>query len=238
MNKILCTGAPRSGTSMLALLTTYFKDLNVNHNGTPPKLFEECDIFTTQQRPDGKIWNDFIAPSSLKDILENGIKIIYIYRDGRDCLVSNRKGQEGYWYGPALKDVEKWFNSLDEFQKTQQEIKGTNLEKLFFVIKYEELVSNPEHIMGQVEKFIGSPLSPKYVNFYKDYKPGQSLSTVGAIGSEYSGLRPIGPNSFNWKKPKHKERIKTLITHYEDEITNTLMDLGYETNKNWINEYK
>lgn len=238
MNKIVCIGAPRSGTSMLSLITTYFKKLKVNHNGTPPTLFNECDIFTTQQRPDGKIWNDFISPTSLKEILEEGIKIIYIYRDGRDCLVSNRKGQENYWYGPALKDVEKWFNSIKEFKKTQQEIKGTDLEKNFFIIKYEELVSNPQEIMSQVEKFVESPLDPSYFNFYKDYVPGQSLSTIGAIGSEYNGLRPIAPNSHNWKKSKHKERIKTLITHYENQITNTLIDLGYETNKNWINEYK
>ena len=163
------------------------------------------DVFTTQQRSDGKIWNDFISPMSLTDILENKIKVIYIYRDGRDCLVSNRKGQKGYWYGPELEHVEKWFNSMDEFLKTLKNL-NVNLKKRFFVIKYEELVSNPKKIMSQVEKFVESPLDSSYVNFYKDYTPHQSLSTVGAIGSEYNSLRPISTNSFNWQKPKHEER--------------------------------
>lgn len=238
MNKILCTGAPRSGTSMLALITTYFKQLKVDHNGTPPGLFNDCDIFTTQQRPDGKIWNDFIAPISLKGILENGIKVVYIYRDGRDCLVSNRKGQEGYWYGPKLEHVEKWFNSMDEFMTTREQIKDTNLSDLFFEIKYEDLVSNPQEIMKQVEEFIGSPLDPSFTDFYKDYTPGQSLSTDGAIGSEYNGLRPISQNSYNWQKEKHTERMKELISNYGDRFGQILIDLGYEQNMDWQNEYK
>jgi len=231
MNKILCTGAPRSGTSMLALLMTYFKDLNVYHNGTPPKLFEECDVFTTQQRHDGKIWNDFISSMSLNDILENGIKVIYIYRDGRDCLVSSRKGQEGYWYGPELFQAEKWFEAMEEFIKTS---KDTNL---FHIIKYEELVSNPSEEMSKLEDFVKSPLDPSYVDFYKDFNQVQSLSTAGAIGSEYNGLRPIQTNSYNWKKEKHKQRITEIIQTYKDRFSNILIDLGYEKDNNWLKEF-
>ena len=92
--KILCTGAPRSGTSLFNLLMSYFLDLKVHtEGGTPSKLFYECDVFTTQQRPDGKIWNDLIGntPLSFIDIMKRGIKVIAIYRDGRDCFVSARK---------------------------------------------------------------------------------------------------------------------------------------------------
>ena len=92
--KILCTGAPRSGTSLFNLLMSHFLDLKVHtEGGTPDKLFYECDVFTTQQRPDGKLWNDFIGntPLSFIDILKRGIKVIAIYRDGRDCFVSARK---------------------------------------------------------------------------------------------------------------------------------------------------
>ena len=69
--KILCTGAPRSGTSLFNLLMSSFKDLLVETDGTPEDLFEYIDVFTSQQRPDGKIWNDFIGGGkklSFKDI--------------------------------------------------------------------------------------------------------------------------------------------------------------------------
>ena len=159
--KVLCTGAPRSGTSLFNLLMSHFLDLKVNtESGTPEKLFYEWDVFTTQQRPDGKLWNDIIGntPLSFVDILKRGIKVIAIYRDGRDCFVSARKlrpkelqelhdkGQmpqqtyhsvkteTSYWY--SLEETEKWINSINETFKTLEEVKGTELEQNYLVIKY------------------------------------------------------------------------------------------------------
>ena len=90
--KILCSGAPRSGTSMLNLLMSYFKDLRVFMNGTPQGLWENYDLFTTQQRPDGLLWNEYIdGKKHLTDFADEGVKVIYIYRDGRDALISKRR---------------------------------------------------------------------------------------------------------------------------------------------------
>ena len=93
--KILCTGAPRSGTSLFNLLMSHFKDLRVcTESGTPKDLFTNFEVFSTQQRPDGKIWNDYLGKGkklSFMDILNEGTKLIVIYRDGRDCFVSARQ---------------------------------------------------------------------------------------------------------------------------------------------------
>ena len=44
--KILCTGAPRSGTSLFNLLMGYFKDLRVcTESGTPKTLFTDFEVF-------------------------------------------------------------------------------------------------------------------------------------------------------------------------------------------------
>ena len=60
--RILCTGAPRSGTSLFNLLMSHFKDLRVCiETGTPRDLFNRFDVFSTQQRPDGKLWNDYLG---------------------------------------------------------------------------------------------------------------------------------------------------------------------------------
>jgi hypothetical protein len=282
--KILCTGSPRSGTSLLNILMSYFKDLNVFTDGTPPRLFHECDVFTTQQRGDGKLWNDYIGmtPLSISDILKKDIKVIITYRDGRDCFVSARKMrpkeiEEGvknkeisvatqyyaikeettYWYGPNLNEVDKWFNASKELLKTQEEIKGTELEKNLLVIKYEDLAENPSTEMEKLEKFVGFPLNPGYKNFYNDVneilykasplindKPNPDFvapvvecsSYEGAIGSDYNHHRPIEPNSGRWRKPIHHKRIKDILEAYGEKLPDMLIKLGYESNKKWIDE--
>jgi len=282
--KILCTGAPRSGTSLFNILMTYFKDLDIFTDGTPPKLFYECDAFTTQQRTDGKLWNDYLGktPLSFLDILEKGIKVIVTYRDGRDCLVSARrmrtkeitqkiknkelhvgdqyyaeKNETTYWYGPSLTEADKWFNAVKELLHTQKIIKGTEFEKNLLIIKYEDLVENPSPEMNRVEEFIGLPLDPNYKNFDRDSnmvlyyaspllngEPNPDFiapvvecsSYEGAIGSEFELHRPLAPNSGRWKKPIHHKRIKEVLTQYKELLPDLLIELGYETNKKWIDE--
>ena len=75
--KILCTGAPRSGTSLFNLLMSYFKDLKVcTETGTPPNLFTTFDVFSTQQRPDGKLIQLKKLLKHLKKLKEQNMKII------------------------------------------------------------------------------------------------------------------------------------------------------------------
>ena len=98
--KILCTGAPRSGTSLFNLLMSHFKDLRVcTESGTPSTLFTDFEVFSSQQRPDGKIWNNYLGNGkklSFMDILKEGTKLIAIYRDGRDCFISSRQTRPDY----------------------------------------------------------------------------------------------------------------------------------------------
>ena len=281
--KILCTGAPRSGTSLFNLLMSHFKDLRVCiESGTPPNLFEEYDVFSSQQRPDGKIWNDYLGDGnklSFIDILKQDIKLIVIYRDGRDCFVSARmarpddfqnqlrkhgegltysssKTETTYWY--SFEETEKWLNSIKETFNTIEKIKGTELEKNYLVVRYEDLVHDPETEMKRVEDFVGWPLSPSYLKFHEKANYRRILSSPiymggrehavpiredsaleGAIGSEHTQHRPISPDSIGrWKKEIHKERMKYIMDVYGERVADTLIELNYETNKNWLNEYR
>jgi hypothetical protein len=278
--KILCTGAPRSGTSLFNLLMSYFKDLRVcTESGTPKTLFTDFEVFSSQQRPDGKLWNDYLGGGkklSFIDILKEGTKLISIYRDGRDCFVSARQTRPGdieetlnrggvvyesvktettYWY--TFEEIKKWFNSIKETFKTLEEVKGTKYENNYLVIRYEDLVNNPEVEMKRVENFVGWPLDPGYLKFYEaaNYRryasspvlmgttntiPVREDSAIeGAIGSDHEKHRPIAPDSIGrWKRPIHKQRMRDIITLYGDELTDMLIELKYETNKNWIDEIK
>ena len=241
--KVLCSGAPRSGTSMLNLLMTYFEGLNVYMDGTPGDLWNTYNCFTTQQRPDGYIWNEFIRKHSIRDFAEEGVKVVYIYRDGRDALISKRRSfvhtetsvtaeqDIDYWYGPEISHCEKWLNSMDF---VLDEIK--NPHKNIFLIKYEELVSDHKKVMKNLESFLGLKLND-YSEFYKDFKGDYNLSTEGAVGSEHKGLRPLAPNSGNWKAGKHTKRIIEILNNFPD-ITEKLIKLGYETDDKWVEDYK
>ena len=237
--KILCSGAPRSGTSMLNLLMSYFKDLRVFMNGTPETLWENYDLFTTQQRPDGLVWNDFMPKKRhLTEFADEGIKVIYIYRDGRDAIISKRKnfgitgvfGDKNYWYGPELFHVEKWFRSIE----VMSDVINFGYDNIH-VVKYEDLVENHVKEIKKIENFLDLKIDKNYVNFYKDHKNEKNMSTEGAIGAEYAGLRPIEPNSGNWKKEKHKDRLLDVLSNYDD-LEELLIDAGYESDKSWINE--
>lgn len=238
--KILCTGAPRSGTSMLTLLMTYFKGINVFTHGTPSDLWKKHDCFTTQQRPDGLIWNDFIQKTSLRELADNNVKVVCIYRDGRDSLISKRKQfvesslgkieskvDDAYWYGPEIHHTKKWITSIDVVLDIIE-----NPHDNIFLIKYEELVSNHSKVMPELAKFLGLELRKGYTEFYKDYSGKYNLSTEGAIGAEHDGLRPLAPNSGNWKMQKHFERM-TEIVNYIPEISDRLIKLDYEDDDKW-----
>jgi len=238
--KILCTGAPRSGTSMLTLLMTYFKGINVFTHGTPSDLWKKHDCFTTQQRPDGLIWNDFIQKTSLREIADDNVKVVCIYRDGRDSLISKRKQfvesslgkieskvDDAYWYGPEIHHTKKWITSIDVVLDIIE-----NPHDNIFLIKYEELVSNHSKVMPELAKFLGLELRKGYTEFYKDYSGKYNLSTEGAIGAEHDGLRPLAPNSGNWKMQKHFERM-TEIVNYIPEISDRLIKLDYEDDDKW-----
>tara|TARA_Y100000766_G_C18694966_1_gene501361 strand:- start:41 stop:799 length:759 start_codon:yes stop_codon:yes gene_type:complete len=248
-------------------------------SGTPKDLFTNFEVFSTQQRPDGKIWNDYLGNGkklSFIDILNEGTKLIVIYRDGRDCFVSARqtrpddiqemikqgkviysssKTETTYWY--SLRETEKWLNSIKETFETLEKVKGTKHENNYLVIRYEDLVHNPEIEMKRVEAFVGWSLDPNYLKFYHDanyrrmasstsWFPAENTIPVredsaleGAIGSDHEKHRPIAPDSIGrWKKPVHSKRMKDILTLYGDEIADMLIELKYETNKDWINEIK
>ena len=208
--------------------------------------------------------------------MKRGIKVIAIYRDGRDCFVSARKlrpkelqerydrgeklqtsynsvkTETSYWY--SLEETEKWINSIDETFKTLEEIKGTELEQNYLIIKYEYLVHNPEIEMKRVQDFVGLPLNPEYISFHEkaNYRRMMSSPDImgekrvplqedsayeGAVGSEFEHHRPIAPDSIGrWKKPIHKKRMKEILSKYEKPLTDSLIKLEYEPDKKWINE--
>lgn len=219
--KVLITGAPRSGTSLLTILVSYFRDLKINPTiETPSTLFEQVDVFKTPQRVDGLIWNDFIQPKhSMVDFINKGVKLVVMLRDGRDVLVSkhNADGRKSYWCPP-----ERWINSILELIKTMEYVEQNNLQDYLHVIRYENLTLNLEGEIKRLEEFLGLSIDPNYKTFHQEH------TKINQITHALNGIRPVEYNSNGWKQPEHEERIKSLFEGpYKDILTHLLTATGY-----------
>ena len=216
--KYLITGAPRSGTSLMTILMSYFKGLNIDPTiETPPNLFTTLDAFKTPQRKDGLIWNDFIQPPmSIKDFTDRGVKVIVMLRDGRDVIVSkhNSNNKSDYWCSP-----ERWINSVQGLI----EIIGVVPSNMLHIVRYENLTIDLESEMNLLEQFVGLPLDESYSTFYEKHQQQNQITHA------MNGVRPVSKNSGQWKLPEHSNRIKEVMNgEFGEQFKYKLEQLGYE----------
>jgi len=127
-----------------------------------------------------KVMNDIFAekkgykywfskePDLFQHIYEIGLhmpkaKFVYMVRDGRDVALSMLKGgaHEHHIYNAAIKWVEAQRCCLSA-------ISDSKMQERIFILKYEELVFNPEKISQQLMNFIGLDFEESQLEFYKE----------------------------------------------------------------------
>ena len=187
---------------------------------------------------------------------EYGISVVPLHRHNKVPPKELGGWQKFQERQPTTEEIEKWFNSIIQTFNTLKEVKGTKLENNYLVIRYEDLVHNHKKEMKRVEDFIGLSIDPNYVNFYEaaNYRRMMSSPEImgdkripvredsaieGALGSDHTAHRPIAPDSIGrWKRPIHKDRMKEILKKYENKLSDMLIELNYEKNKKWLNEFK
>ena len=198
-NKFLITGCARSGTSLMTILMSYFKELKINPTiETPPTLFKDLDAFKTPQRNDGLIWNDFIQPKkSLIDFINEGVKLIVMLRDGRDVVVSRHKSEpSSYWCGPK-----RWINSIEELLSAL----ALDKKEMIHIVRYENLTIDFQSEMKELQKFVGLELDSNYINFHNEHQKANQITWA------MNGIRPVSPNSGMWQMEEHQIRINEVL---------------------------
>jgi hypothetical protein len=210
--RILISGFPRAGTTMMLLMMKCFSECNVKSGGEyHPVLHAKvkskgCYVI---KQPFG-YFEDFPPPYDY-DLLINqyGYRIISMMRDPRDVLVSrHKKDLSKYWVMPMFV-----FRNCEEYLKHQD-----NPSVLF--VRYEDLVNDPVKEMHRIAEFVGAVYNDGFVNFYK------LRDASSKINISLNGPRPIDTNSIsNWKKPGNKEYIESIMT---DELKDYIVKLGYE----------
>ena len=128
-------------------------------------------------------------------------KTILIIRDPRDILCSFKKMTNISW--PNYLDA--IFAWLDSFQKGQMYLKKLPKEK-FYLVKYEDLVSNPRKFAKKLCKFLEIDFVPSMLNtdFYKD-RTGRKWKSDTAFDKP---LKNISKKAINrWKNVITSEEL-------------------------------
>jgi len=244
-NKVLITGCARSGTTILLYLLKYFENTQVItrneirstkiYDKTSPHYIKiekdkilviKCPMVDKKHKP--KLYD------SLKDILNLKYKIIYIYRDGRDVIVSHHTTKKDKYHVYP----KRWIESIKEA------LAYKDCPKILF-IKYEKFVSNPDRMMNNISEFLNLKYDKNYKDFYKEkeIQDGFHKKRHMATGLGDKGVRPIAKDSTgNWKQEEHRERMKMLVNDYWPRtfkpFCEFLIKLGYEKDNSWAKQFK
>lgn len=205
---------PRTGTTLLTevMKVCFSFDKTCEH---------EASIYKSN-RSFGK-YNTLLTkqPSELLTVkwplyFDPNLYVICLIRDPRDMVCSfHGEIPDEYWC--SLRYL-KLFNSI--YQKLKHH------PRVLF-IKYEELVANPDSVQQIIlDKF---PFL-QYIHPFSEYHEWASPSESSVKAMKKA--RPIDSSTIgNWKK--HLPRVKQQI-HIHGDISDDLIELGYETDKQWL----
>lgn len=217
---ILICGFPRSGTTLLQMML---------ENGIPSaryfgKEFSGWRAATYTWRNHeiviSKMPHDLFRLDSLRcfySMRQADLKIILTLRDPRDVLTSQRKtgGPEGYVVGP-----ERW---RTYYRALLKQIHQPDL----ILVRYEQLVSDPDAIQKQVEAFTGEAMATPFHQFHTVDRPDFQTNTL-------NGLRPVETSLVGrWSVPQHHAYLQHILRELP-ELPEALIKLGYEPDTKWI----
>ena len=191
--------------------------------------FKECidgsnDIVTFFEQ----LHSDFIADSKVKFVLEKtpqhikrlkfiidhfpNSKIIHIYRDGRDCFVSGKRGGNI----PQTKKIVNYAKYWKKCINSRCEIDSKNI----FDISYESLVKNPKENMFSIFNFLNLDFFDYQLNANNYSSDNRAdLHEFKRLNSE------INDSSVNQFK---KFMSEYEINKFQKLCKNELKKLGYE----------
>jgi len=154
------------------------------------------------------------------------MKFIHILRDGRDVVSSFRKNKDSLTFRYDLElddDGEPSIEHLAFVWKTYLNayIKWEN-DKRCYLLRYEELILNPEDTLSDLCKFIGIEYDTNMMNYYCKGIKGR----VDKDRPHHSNIiKPLKKSRvFGWKKTLSKEHIKV----FEDIASSELDYYGYD----------
>jgi hypothetical protein len=181
----------------------YFKS---EYPKNPPRIFGDKNPVYSE------------LPASILNLIPDA-KIVFIIRDPRDHVLSMRKANLGK--NNTIRMAILWREAMRDMIRIKEQ-KPQNS----FIIKYEEMVAEPEKIMTKCFDFLGIDYLPSVLEFYKQ---------KDAYLNRFSPDRAerIHPNLFQPIKAGRSNRWKTEMDKTDLAIIDFIIEkyaikLGYE----------
>ena len=194
-------------------------------NLTYPLLYDEImKIYLDKENWGEKTNLKWRATKSVLDMFDD-IYIIHVIRDPRDVLVS----WKGYTIAPG-NDYLDGISNLYDSMKTALENQKAFPER-YYVLKYEDLVSDPEKEVKKLCDFLGLTFDEKMLDTknFRSKKGGiwdPNKHTKFSDKLEKISAKPVG----RWKEKLSKEDL--LLTEFV--IMDLMKEFGYEpSNTKW-----
>ncbi|MGF1535447.1 MAG: sulfotransferase [Elainellaceae cyanobacterium] len=157
-------------------------------------------------------------------------KIVHIYRDGRDVFLSYKSIHDSspIKFGPKgiFTNALYWIDGLRRVEEFRNSTKEEKSKRHVFEIKYEEIITNPEHTLKQLCSFIEIDYDPLIIeNFYKEdvQKRVAPRDLMSSIHAKLSGKLDLNNVGKYLKKMNKRE-----VFFYELLASPYLEKYGYE----------
>lgn len=203
--------SPRSGTTLMQemMVSCFAIDAHCDH---------EQSLFKSPRTPHGVLCTKHPREVPyLQCVLPHNANFtaIYVVRDPRDVIVSQHKKHPGRYYSSL-----RFWLSADRYAK---QLEG---HPRFLVVRYEDLVSDPDRVQQQLE--LAMPFLTRR-HAFSEFHLHARISEQSAMA--LNGVRPVSVSSIGrWRQ--HLDRVAGQILLHSD-IADRLIHFGYETDRQW-----
>jgi len=133
-------------------------------------------------------------------------RYVFMIRDGRDVVASRIKA---FKRENIEKAANRWINSLKEMERLISRIDQSN----YIIIKYEDLVTNPNNTVSNVCEFLNISFTEELLNHDKQLDLGDTIMEHHANSNKAVSVKAIG-NYVNTMKKDELLKLNSKISIY------------------------
>jgi len=243
---IIC-GYPRSGTSLFYnMISSSLKGFNIDN--------WETSALDSIWRFDNHASKSPVDLFQLTEVVESNVHdkdlcVIILIRDIRDIITSRHQfspddfviGYQGaYSFSGEYPNYKKKFDGpgIGKYYSVMNELSDNNLFNLI-IIKYEDLVSDPDKCQKKVASTFNLPFDGLFSSYHlrKDQHKLKYEGKFSALDKTLEKSSSQVEKKFvkRWAELAYKERIIEQFTDYP-QLFEILIEQGYEETRDWFNE--
>jgi len=141
-------------------------------------------------------------------------RFIYVLRDGRDCVYSNLK--ETWTHNNPYKHAAEWNLHIRQMESLKKKYQDRIL-----IVKYEDILNNPDALCAQMTSFIGVKFSAEN----SDESNTLTIPEWEKAWKKKASQKPDPSNMYKWKN-NDNDRLNLILTKI---MYNNLLKYQYDT---------